>query len=478
MSSHPRLAGHVAARRHIVGGEAIIILHDSRAERVAKIGEREWLLLRCADGTRDLDGIRAAAAAEGRGTKREHVETFFAELGRAGMLSDGVGQLPELPTRPAPDRPLVPLPNFRLHCDGSGSCCRLYPTTAFSPIEVSHARVHAPAVLDCGLDPMGVFTPETGSVSPPWRSQSVTMVDGRCAFLSAGQHCVLQEAGGVQAKPQGCRHFPTTFVDDGETLRVSVAPECACVFRSALQPAPGGTALVSPAMTSAGDLDPSVFVSQLADRICLTPSWSVPCATLVALGGALDRGLQDVDADCDAARLLWILAEQLEQGDCDPTRLDVAALIGVAMAGSRTARAPDHDELAALAGELSTVLDRRINQDADWRAEADLGRQVPRRMRGALTAVARHGWRLDACQRSAERFYLRAILHGHLWLTGNDGSLCESLRGRALRLLIARAITASTRTTQRAAEPALDYPLALVEAVSRGFGLVHSEHWP
>jgi lysine-N-methylase len=469
VSFRPTLAAHVAARRHVVAGEAFVILHDTRAGQVAKIGEREWVLLRCADGTRDLSGLIAAAAAQGRETKREHVEAFFAQLDRAGMLSHGIGTEPEPPFRPAAGQPVVPLPGFRLRCDGSGSCCRVYPTTSFSPLEVATARVHGAEVLDCGLAPDGVFSPEWGSTMPPWRAQAVTMVDGRCGFLSPAERCVLHEAGGAQAKPQGCRHFPATFVDDGEVVRISVAPECACVFRSALEPAQGGGHLVPPEVMSAGELAPSVFVSRVPSHLSLSGGSSAPGSTMVALGAALSRGLDDSGADYDAARLLWALAQELERPSVDPRDPDVQAVVSATLTqASRSPTRAPVEGLVAVAKALAVALDRRIDQDDGWRAEADLARRVSRWMAAAVSTVMGHGWSLEADQPAAELFYLQAVFHGHLWLTEDDGPLCDGLRRRALRLLVARAFAHTISADERAAEPALDYPLALVEAVSRG----------
>jgi len=480
MSGKPTLAAHVEARHHVVADDAFVILHDTRTGRVAQIGEREWTLICCADGTRDLDGVRAAATARGRAIKAEHVAAFFGELSRAGMLSEGAPPVPAPALRPPADRPLMVLPDFALRCDGTGTCCRLYPTTAFSSLEVARARVHAPGVMDCGLAPEEVFTPEVGSTRPPWRARAVAMVDGRCAFLASTGRCVLHDAGGAAAKPRGCDHYPTSFVDDGAAVRVSVVPECACVFRSALDSAldrdPEGAPLVPPGAEQAGDLDESVYVVRLPREIQLgvggtLASQVMASQVMVSLGDALVRALGDSTDDCDAARLWWTLAREADQGAARWLNADLEELARrvVERAGPGSSW-PVAEHLLAVTAWFAEHLERRIDQDRGWRAASDLARQVPQRMRAVLPVVEERGWRLVAPQPAAEAFLVRAVLHGQLWLTAEDEPLCACLEQRAVRVLIARALAEELTAAERADEPAFDYPLALVEAVCRGLG--------
>ncbi len=88
-------------------------------------------------------------------------------------------------------------------------------------------------------------------------------------------------------------------------------------------------------------------------------------------------------------------------------------------------------------------------------------------MRAVLPAVAKQGWHRIARQPEAEAFALRAVLHGQLWLTIEAEPLPSSLEERALRVLISRALADELTEAERSREPALDYPLALVEAVCR-----------
>ena len=85
----PRLSLTVSARRHIVHGESIVTLHADHKDLVLSIGEREWTVLRCADGTRDIDGIVAAVEKSGRAVRQDHLIAFFDELETAGLIING-----------------------------------------------------------------------------------------------------------------------------------------------------------------------------------------------------------------------------------------------------------------------------------------------------------------------------------------------------------------------------------------------------
>ena len=159
LPARPRLASHVLPRRHVVDGDERVVLHDLGTGRLVQIGPREWGLLAAADGTRDLDGIVLAAAREGAHARAAALEGFLAQLHQAGMLEDGVEEAPspavmaegEAESRDDPAaRPLVPLPGFGLHCDGSGSCCRFYGTVIFGPVEAARARALLPMVREGG----------------------------------------------------------------------------------------------------------------------------------------------------------------------------------------------------------------------------------------------------------------------------------------------------------------------------------------
>ena len=233
LPERPRLAEHVLPRLHVAGARELVILHDTREGRLVQIGRREWGLLAAADGTRDIEGIVLAAARSGSFAKAAALQGFLEQLHAAGMIEEGPAgeSLADPPPVVPADRPLDPLAGYLLRCDGSGSCCRLYASVLFSPVEVARARALLPSVLDAGDRRSNAFSPERGS--GPCAASAVAQVDGRCAYLADGGLCSLHAAGGEGGKPLGCRLFPATFTDDGEAVRVSVAVECACVLASA-----------------------------------------------------------------------------------------------------------------------------------------------------------------------------------------------------------------------------------------------------
>lgn len=96
----PRLADHALARRHLAGGEPRVVLHDTRKGGLIALGPREWTLFSCADGTRDLDGIVAAAARAGAHARAPALGAFLEQLHGAGLLADGTAGV----DAPAPGR--------------------------------------------------------------------------------------------------------------------------------------------------------------------------------------------------------------------------------------------------------------------------------------------------------------------------------------------------------------------------------------
>ena len=451
----PRLADHVAARRHLVAASQLVVLHDTRAGGAVVMGEREWGLLRFADGTRAADGIAAAARREGRAVSARRIEDLLVALARAGLLTSGVGEGPPQPSEPLdPQRPLRPLPDFGLRCHGGGSCCRLYPTTTFTSREVAKARVLLPEVLQLGDDPRRAFTPERSSESAPWSPRTVVMVDGRCGLLSTTGRCLLHERGGPLAKPHGCRQFPLTLVDDGRAVQVSVAPECACVLDTADgSDGDPGDPLLAPGVDRAADLHPHTHVDELALEL--------------AVDGSERRWSRERYLD-------WLL--QLERTAADPA-VDGAALLWAAAAGLGDGASAQVDELSLAApggpllresaGELRGALGRRLAADG-WRAATDLAWRVPRWMLRALDLVDGSEARTQA---AVERLYLRTLIHGRTLVPPGE-RVDLALRARALRLLLARRMSELEEIRGgRAHDPALGQPLALVEAYARAFGV-------
>lgn len=447
----PRLRTEVAVRRHVLRGRVVLTLHAPPPSRaVATIGEREWAFLEAADGSRDLEGIRIAARRSARLATPALVSEFFKALGEAGLLAEGPAELADAPApaggpassggeaaEPSSDEaldpihtavaaalPLVAMPGFRLACDGSGTCCRLYPTTTFLSLDVARARACCPEVLDAGHHPERAFSPVTSSHARSWEPSAVTMVDGRCAYLDDEGSCRIHANGGAELKPSGCRLFPIRYVDDGVAIRVAPAPECRCVFTSARAEAGEASLPEDAAVVEA--VDDTIHVDA---RV----TWSR--ARYLAWAAEVAR---ELEAAADGVTALWDLAQGLS---------------------------PDPQTLVARGEELERKLSRH-NAMQTWRATTDLARRIPSWMEGA--ARLRHA---EAPPLAGENLYLRAVAHAHAWVL--DGvPLSVSLRDRALRLFIARRLRSAFAPSDLAdPDPALGEPIALVEACSRAFGL-------
>lgn len=457
--SRPRLATHVLVRRHLVDGDERIVLFDLGTGRLVQIGPREWGLVASADGTRDLDGIVLAAAREGAHARGPAARGFLEQLHEAGLLDDGLEAPPPDTPVPAPGsvedasaRLLEPLPDFSLHCDGSGSCCRIYATVLFGPVEAARARALLPLIRDGGARHERVFTPERGS--GPTGGAAVTLRDGCCVYLGDDGRCGLHAAGGPSAKPVGCSTFPASFVDDGESIKVSVAVECACVLASVDRP--GGAPLIPAGARVRSDLHETLIVDRLPDHVDLTRTTSAPRATYLSWSRAITRRLPVRDT----AAALWALAGAIESDGLDEG----------AAARALESRGPVGD-LRPWIAALHRDAGKREREDATWRSERDLARRATRWI---VTATA---WLLEneapaapiAAARS-EGFYLRALLHGHR-LAGAL-PLAVALRDRAARLVVARGLAQVLAALPEAElDPACAHPLALVEAMLRGHGL-------
>jgi lysine-N-methylase len=457
----PRLAPDVAVRRHLVDGRPALAVHDTRDGRLAVVGEREGALLRCADGTRDLEGIRLAAERLGARATPSDVERWFSELRQAGLIVDAdewgaptEDVRAEAPLRVADEvRPLRPLPGYRLRCDGRGSCCRFYPTTLFTEADAVRARALAPDVLGAGDDASRAFTPSRGAsglsadgAGRDFAGLAVTMVDGACAYLDRAG-CRIHAAGGASAKPTGCRLYPASFVDDGECVRVSVLPECACVFRSGLDGATDGEPLILASNTA--ELDPLAHVERLPETLVVSDAATWSRTRYLDWHRAASTAIE-ADPAVDAAAFLHALAEGLDDSGAAPRHGD------------------DHDLREALAPELQELIvraRRRSALHAPWRSVIDLARLVPSWLAATGDVLARKG--VGSPSWADERLYLRSVAYGHVWIA--DGvPLRSALRRRAARVLLARWLDHAARAEGFANhEPALEHPLALVEAAAR-----------
>ncbi len=453
------------ARRHVVGGEEIVVLRDLAGPSTARIGPREWALLEAADGTRDLEGIAIAAAREGAHASVAAIRDFLAALAAEDLLAEddappaaSAEDVREALAIPL-DRPLDPLPGYLFSCDGRGGCCGFYATVVFSRLDAARARALVPSVLGAGDEPERAFTPEHGARAP---ALAVASVDGRCAYLDASGRCSVHAAGGLAAKPLGCQLFPARFVDDGETVRVTAAVECACVLSSVGRA--DGAPLGPVGARVLGDLDPHVHVASLAEGFVVSPGLGATRLELVAWS----RDLVAADPPRDGVAAAWALAGAI-------ARAGLRRPDGAPWAFPRDPAPPEADALAPLLASLADVAGKRAREDAGWGGDRLLAGRAVLFVHAAATALlepelcslvlsspARHA--------ASEAFYLRALLHGHE-LVG-PLSLADALRDRAVRMLVARALPlAYAALDDDRSDPALAHPLALVEATLRGHGL-------
>ena len=486
VSKRPRLSLHVSARRQIVDGETCVVLHDRRSDRSLAVGEREWTVLRCADGTRDVEGLVLAAERRGRFIRRDHLEAFLLALNEAGMLAVGgepfadenerheLSDQPSLTAREVANRyearknrPVDTLPGYLFDCDGRGACCRIFPTVLFSPGEALRARANAPELLEGSEREELVFTPERSACFEGEASargaRAVTMIDGRCAFVSRDLRCSLHEKAGPRAKPLGCQLFPTTFVDDGEAIRVSILPDCACVFESIGKP--DGEPLVPRDLHFGSDIPPAVHVPTLPAGLPLDAETTVSRKSYVAWSREILVALRS-RTPANPACSLWNLADVISEAGLDER---ASALV------ISKPTAPYIDRLAPWVHALRSHVDRRSSEQALCRGERDLVRVVTKWLGAGCDRFLHDPRRWlehdEPSVRRNEAFYCETVFHGHQLI--DDRSLVTSLRDRAVRLLLARVLpqVMVLEEVEPGQEGALAQPIALIEPLMRTHGL-------
>ncbi|MBC8069897.1 MAG: hypothetical protein IAG13_16285, partial [Deltaproteobacteria bacterium] len=305
MLPRPRLRDHVVARRHLRAGHDELVLFDGEHERVLVLDARAWWVLGEADGTRDLDGVLAAARRHGASWSGPEVASFFAELDRLGLLADGAPESlvdGEVTARHTGDaRSIRELPGARYHCDGRGGCCRNYASVAFTAADAQRACVSAPGRCNASNEAARVFLPMTGSA--PTAVRAVMLVDGACAYLDPDGACALHRIGGIDNKPIGCRWYPARIVDDGTELRAAPRIECVCPAR----PSPGGAPLLPEHVRCAGDLPAGIVIGQVPAQVRVIDR---ELAERAAACEQLDDFLARVE---EPARGCWGWAAQLER---------------------------------------------------------------------------------------------------------------------------------------------------------------------
>lgn len=455
LPERPRLRSSVHVRRHAESRDATskVILHEWRSDLVLEIDEASLRALEAADGTRDLDALCLALARRGDYRGEADLVQLLEELGALGVLSDGLDVPAPAPPVSAPrtplQRPLDVLEGFTLVCDGGGSCCRLYGSVAFAPRDVLRARLAAENMA-LPLEPERLFTPLAGAQREDDGACAVALVDGRCAFLEGDGRCGLHRRGGPRAKPAPCRLYPTMLMDDGTSVRVSLGPECACVFASLGRS--DGAPLVPEGARTLADLGPDVRVMHVPDPVPLTASRTASRVELVDWSRALQPRLERADA----VAFVWALADALRDGGLSLEGLERA----------RAAPAPSAARVEPWLAALSAGAEATAESQERWRSDSDLSRRVARWMADALASARAEDLLVGAADAEAERFYVRALAHGHrLALDGR--TLEHGLRDRATRMLAARAMARSSGLDDTSRR----YPLALVEAAMRALGI-------
>lgn len=448
IGQRPRLVDSVGPRRHVVDGVPIVVLENAHTGRGVRLDPREWLIASAADGTRDVDGIALFASSCGVYRGIGEIRALLQRLSDEGLLTDGLAFRPaesestaSIARDGALDRPLDVLPDYSLHCDGSGTCCRFYGTVLFRPDEAIRGLALVPEVAEELGSIDHVFLPQRMGGS---RGMAVAQVDGACAFLS-GRECRIHRAGGASAKPVGCRSYPLRLVDDGETVRVSIRVECRCVLDSVGRE--GGEPLVAAGARTAADVL-SAGIATLPERIALTEtSWSTSAQLATWSRAVLRRELTT-----DIAGVLWRLAALVERHGLDPAALDSLAEMPT------FSDAEIRPWLAATAERAAAAL----AAEAQWRSPKDEARRTLAALCAAATTLAARDALAERSTSSAsdpaEAFYLRTNIHGHQ-LVGSL-PLATMLRDRAVRLIVSREMG-----------PADSRPLCRVEAVMRGYSM-------
>lgn len=402
--ARPRLADGVEPRLHVGDGPTRVLLRERRREAHRWIDVALWDVLARADGTRDRDALETRGVGPG-------LDSLEAE----GWLADGLpagGLNPVEPPRAA-DRPLEVFGDLTLRCDGSGGCCHAYGAVPFRREEAARARA--------------LFTDVRFT---PWRAgdsvhEAPMLVHDRCAFLDGDDRCRLHPSG---AKPFGCSLYPATLVDDGVSLRVSVAPECACVFESV------GATDGAPLWPEDASRPAREAARPLPDPVPITTDRAVPRAKYRPWADGLLAQLGERDDDLAA----WLLGVARAMGEA-PLPLLTSTRVDPTL--------PPMRALPTVADPTRSV---RSSEVLRW-AEA---------ARASITT-----WPAPRAA-AHERVYLRALTFGHR-LAVEATPLADALRERAARLVLARAMHDVDAPSATLAA----HPLGALEATLRHRGL-------
>lgn len=431
----PRLADRIRARQYLSGGTLQVVLHGLGAQETIILPRETWAVLRCADGTRTIEGILLAARREGIRAAGASLVALLATLAERGLLESGPPAY-DLRVRPgqrktSPSTPIAQIPDFTWSCDGRGACCSTFATVVMTPEDVCRARSVWPEFRVSGLELPDVFLPLVGSAPHPLSVG--TVVDGNCGFLETDRRCGLHARGGVGAKPRGCRAYPRRLVDNGREVRATLLTECACVLR---RPAADGGGVLEPGIVCVADLSPLDSVDELPCDIPWTKNESVPRAHLLDW---LAR-CWDEPWPADVGSWLWCLAQELRREEQSWMSARILVL---------------YERLSVL-----------IQRESQWRGASDPNLVAMRWMASSLLVLSidELGTASSAAEDAwAEHRYLQAAWWGYVDVGKTPWETW--LRGRALRILLGRVMR--HQRPAEASAPMFDEPLAVVDAIFR-----------
>ncbi len=427
-----------------MGGREFVVLHDDHSGEQLELEVRAWFVLRCADGTRDAEGIAAAVSRLGVDTTAQAVVALLAQLNARGALESGPPvHAPDTVTpRPRPrDLPTLaiePLPDYRFDCDGSGGCCRAYDSILFTPGDRDRAKACLEGETRAGLGSTRWFTPDHGSAPTPLAVP--LYVDGGCGFLGDDGLCEIHRRTGLEGKPRACAAFPTVVCSDGVSLRVSAVPECACVLREA---AAGRGEVLGRPWTSGADLPVTTAVHELPEPVPFDGEQSLSGAQVRA---RVDQAMRELSvADMDPAQACWQWAD---------TWVD---------------RAPEPASFGPYLEQLRPLAKDLLRRLSAWRAADDWVVSSLRWLVGTLHLLDTPGIGeallepLEA-RDPAERIYVRTSLWAYQGF--DESPVATVLRTHAVKIWIARAMAEVPL-----APSANAVPLASLSMLLRGHGL-------
>ncbi len=289
-------------------GREFVILHDEARAETLELEPAAWAVLSCADGTRDVEGIIAAATRLGVRAQTDVVRELLKALADRDALVEGAPEhepdVVRIRARSPKvlEQPVVPLPGFRYACDGTGGCCRSYGSVLLTPGDRDRARAALPGHRIADVPPTRWFTPDRGSAPTPL-SVPVS-VDGGCGFLGADGLCEIHRRIGLEGKPRACSAFPVTACSDGVEIRVSAMPECACVLRPVAE---GEGDSLGEGWGRGAEIPPKLIIDTLPDMIHVdasrteSPTW---------LRSAVEDTMRALSDASDPARACWEQADR------------------------------------------------------------------------------------------------------------------------------------------------------------------------